>query len=484
VLSASPVLAEITAEDVWNSWQTLAGSYNQKIVVESENFADGVLTLTGVTTTLELPDGGVATGEISEMVLTEQGDGTVSMTMPDEYPFTFEAEGSEGEDVAMSMRFLQEGLDLVASGDPEAISYDFSAPSMSIVLDEMTENGRPVDMTLNAVMSGTDGSYTVEGGEPQKIASGFTADSLDIEVAINEPEENVDFDMTLAISDVASTSTGAITPFASGADLAAMLKAGFEGKGRMTSGASTFEIRASDGETPFTLTGGSESGTLDVAMGSDGAVYESTNTGISSILELENMGMPPFELDIAETSGELRMPLIVTEEPRDFGLVVDVNGLSLGESVWAMIDPMGGLPRDPANLELDLSGEGRWKVDFSDPDAMTAMTDEVPGEVNSLSLNKLLLSFLGAELTGSGDFSFDNATAPPAPAGLVNLKLVGANALIDKLIETGLMPEEQAMGARMMLGLFAQPGSGPDELTSTIELKDDGSVLANGQRIR
>jgi hypothetical protein len=35
-----------------------------------------------------------------------------------------------------------------------------------------------------------------------------------------------------------------------------------------------------------------------------------------------------------------------------------------------------------------------------------------------------------------------------------------------------------------MLGLFAQRGEAPDTLKSTIELTEDGSVLANGQRIR
>jgi hypothetical protein len=40
------------------------------------------------------------------------------------------------------------------------------------------------------------------------------------------------------------------------------------------------------------------------------------------------------------------------------------------------------------------------------------------------------------------------------------------------------------MGARMMMGLFAQPGEGEDTLISTIEMKEDGSVLANGQRIK
>ncbi|MGI9393360.1 MAG: DUF2125 domain-containing protein, partial [Boseongicola sp.] len=69
-------------------------------------------------------------------------------------------------------------------------------------------------------------------------------------------------------------------------------------------------------------------------------------------------------------------------------------------------------------------------------------------------------------------------------AGVANLMLVGGNGLLDKLVGMGLLPDEQAMGARMMMGLFARPGDGPDTLVSTIEVNEDGSVLANGQRIK
>ena len=66
----------------------------------------------------------------------------------------------------------------------------------------------------------------------------------------------------------------------------------------------------------------------------------------------------------------------------------------------------------------------------------------------------------------------------------VDLTLTGGNALIDKLIAAGLLPEEQAMGARMMMGLLAVPGQTPDTLNSRIEINAQGHVLANGQRIQ
>jgi hypothetical protein len=51
------------------------------------------------------------------------------------------------------------------------------------------------------------------------------------------------------------------------------------------------------------------------------------------------------------------------------------------------------------------------------------------------------------------------------------------------LIQMGLIPEDQAMMPRMMLGMFATP-VGDDMLTSTIEVNAEGHVLANGQRLR
>ena len=68
--------------------------------------------------------------------------------------------------------------------------------------------------------------------------------------------------------------------------------------------------------------------------------------------------------------------------------------------------------------------------------------------------------------------------------GPTDISLTGGNGLLDKLVQMGLLPQEQAMGARMMMGLFMVPGEGEDTLTSRIEVRPDGQVLANGQRLR
>ena len=48
----------------------------------------------------------------------------------------------------------------------------------------------------------------------------------------------------------------------------------------------------------------------------------------------------------------------------------------------------------------------------------------------------------------------------------------------------GFVSANDAMGARMMMGMFAVPGEGEDSLKSRIEINGQGQILANGQRIR
>ena len=105
-----------------------------------------------------------------------------------------------------------------------------------------------------------------------------------------------------------------------------------------------------------------------------------------------------------------------------------------------------------------------------------------------MNVNALQLTVAGADLTGTGAFTFDNTDLEtyggmPKPTGKLALKLVGGNGLMDKLVALGVLPEDQAMSARMMLSMFANPGAGEDELNSELEFKD-GGFFANGQQLQ
>ena len=71
------------------------------------------------------------------------------------------------------------------------------------------------------------------------------------------------------------------------------------------------------------------------------------------------------------------------------------------------------------------------------------------------------------------------------PFGTVEGSFTGVNGLLDKLVSMGLLPQEQVMGARMMIAMFARPAEdNPEQLNTTLELREDGSIFANGQQVK
>jgi len=183
------------------------------------------------------------------------------------------------------------------------------------------------------------------------------------------------------------------------------------------------------------------------------------------------------------------MPLTKSDEPNDFGFLMKLAGLEIGDMIWDRLDPAQVMPRDPATIIIDFSGQMNWLIDIIDPEQAAAFTGEAPAELHFITINDITLSAAGAEITGGGEFTFDNSdletfNGMPAPSGFFEMRLVGLNGLLDRLIQMGIMPQDQAMGMRMMFGLFARPADGEDTMISTIEVKSDGSVFANGQQIK
>ena len=180
------------------------------------------------------------------------------------------------------------------------------------------------------------------------------------------------------------------------------------------------------------------------------------------------------------------MPLDVSPEPQGFEFGFKLADFTISDVIWNLFDPGQQLSRAPATLALDLGGTARLLSDMFDPTALAGSDN--PAELTSLDIRTLLVDMIGARLSGTGSFSFDSTDTStfdgvPRPEGALDLRLDGANALLDTLVTMGLLPQEQAMGARMMMGLFGVPQEG-DAITSKIEVNAEGHVLANGQRLQ
>ncbi|WP_095588713.1 DUF2125 domain-containing protein [Actibacterium ureilyticum] len=480
LLVASPALADLTARQIWQDWKTFGESFGQQ-VTGTESMDGDVLTVSDVRMTMTLDDSTV-TGTLDQLTFTERGDGTVAIGLPESYPVTVEMTPKAGEAVSMTMMARQTGAQIIASGTPEDTNYDFAADMIGMSIADFQAEDTDIDMQIDVSLADVVGQYQMVAGEIGKLTGDMTAASAASTMKMAEGSSGNGTDWSTMAHDVKLTFDYDLPKTLDATDLSAMMSSGLKALTRYEVGPAQYEMTVIEGGSTMQFKGGSESGLLDVEMG-ESLRYTGSQTGMTMAVSGSNIPFPEVTTAADQMGFELLMPIGKSEEPEDFGLVTTVQGLSASEQIWSMFDPAGALPRDPANLTIDLSGKAKWLVDVFDPEAAARMGEAKPGELHALTVNDLLLSLMGAELTGSGDFTFDNSgttDAMPKPEGTMNLKLVGAQTLMGKLTQLGLLQPEQAMGAQMMLGMVARPGDAPDTLVSEISVTKDGTVSANG----
>ncbi|MCG6904276.1 MAG: DUF2125 domain-containing protein, partial [Rhodobacter sp.] len=373
---------------------------------------------------------------------------------------------------------------------PAEINYDFAAPSVNVGLASLMVDGEAIDAKGEIALSDLDGQYVVSQGDMTQVSSVMAASRMLITAAANEPGGSGTFAMNLDYADITGSSNGSLMAMADPAAISKALAAGMSTASTLGHGAASFALDFMDGSDTFNLDGTADSGAIKISMNADALSYGVSNTGLDIKFSGSEIPLPEVAFAVGEIGTSFLMPVAPSDTPGDFGLGFTLRDLTVSDMIWGMVDAGRQLPHDPATLVIDLSGKANWLIDIFDPENAEKMDMEMPAELHALDINAMQLSIAGAELTGNGAFTFnmkDLSTfdGMPAPTGAIDLKLVGGNGLIDKLIAMGLLPEEQAMGARMMLGLFARPGDGPDTLTSKIEVDGaTGAVSANGQRLQ
>ena len=494
---AAPAMADITPEGLWENWQAYATSMGQTITTESVERDGDALVVTGMTLAIA-QEGATGSATIDELRFTDQGDGTVQVTMSETYPLemTVSPDDEDGP-TTIAMQISQPGLTITASGDAAETTYDFLAPGVTIALTSIEGvDAEAVDMTAEVAFANMSGKYimTAADGDMSKLNSSFAADSLTLTINGTDPDPSpgegagpTSVKVNVAMADITGTTNGSLVATAAMVDMAAALGAGFASEGTLNSGALTFDMEVTDA-TGITKTGGkADSNSIGFAMDAERLSYTVGSKGVTMSVSGPDIPFPQLNLAYAEAAFNILMPVGPTEQPADFAFLTRIVDFTISDEVWAIFDPSNQLPRDPATLVIDTKGTAKLTTNLMDPAAMEALGDQPPGELNTLDVTELRAKIAGAELTGNGALTFDNADLAtyggiPAPTGRVDLKLTGGNTLMDKLVAMGLLPEEQVMGFRMMLSMFAN-ATGEDELTSTLEFKD-GGFFANGQQLQ
>jgi hypothetical protein len=490
ICTAGPVWADLTAEDVWADWNAYITGFGYAITGE-ENRSGNALVINDV----EIIGALSSTTDrakvfIDSIVMTNNGDGTVDVSFPEVMPLEMAVTDPEGRETITNMDYRQSGLVMTASGTPTDLLYTYTAQAVSMLTTAMIVNGESLgpDSGIEVTLSNLVGQSEMKLEATRQYAQTVSAENLSYTINATDPAGAGQAKIAGQTQALRFTGGGDMPlGVVQANDMDSMLDAGFSLTGAFTYGATATQIETTSPQGPFSVSFTADNGTLNVAMDKSGLSYDATQSNLKA--DASTVALPlPLSFAVQNFGANLTMPLLKSDAFNDFALGFDLAGFTMSEVLWNIFDPGVQLPRDPATVALDLTGKARLLFDFLDPSAAVVSGDPniTPAEVENLDVNRLEVVALGAELTGKGAFTFDNTTGggAPTPVGGMDFKLVGGNTLLDKLVALQIVPEQDAMGARMMMGLLAVPGTEPDTLNSKIEINKDWHVFANGQRIQ
>jgi hypothetical protein len=484
LFAAYPALAQVTPEDVWQNWQDSAARGGFTVDGASVARDGATLTITGATFGIDDGAGGMVQIPISPIAMTDVGDGTVAITLPETIAISAPPAPS-GETLAMTIAVP--GLQSIASGSPSAVSYATTMPSATVDID-VTGGPSTGDLVLAIAGGAAQSTYTSEG-ERVMIDGGFTADSVTLNGTFADGGAGSSGTVALSLAALSSTTGGNLFDVDS-TEMSAALQDGFALSTGTDFGAMSLVVDGQDAMGPSRFAFDAAGGTTGFGMAADGLSYAFGLNGASVVVSGAQIPLPEVRVGLGEFLVSGAMPVIANPEPADFAFVARLVDLTLADEIWGMIDPMAQFPRDPATLIVDATGTSILTTSIVDDAAMAALGTAPPGTLESLDLNALQLTVGGANLTGDGALTFDNTDLAtyggmPAPVGTVNLAATGVNGLIDTLVGMGIVPEDQAMGARMMMSMFANVASdGSDSMTSAIEFREGGGLFVNGQQLQ
>lgn len=149
----APALADVTPADVWASWEeTLTNYGDDSVEIGSVTPTGTGITVSGITISAEAPD--VTFGAtVEEIVFTDNGDGTVGITMSEEIPMSVEAT-EDGDTIEIPMILTFAGFEMTASGDPGAINTAYAGTEVAVSLGDVTEIEEDVDISFAMRMVG------------------------------------------------------------------------------------------------------------------------------------------------------------------------------------------------------------------------------------------------------------------------------------------------------------------------------------------
>ncbi|MDZ4069263.1 MAG: hypothetical protein U1E06_20905, partial [Tabrizicola sp.] len=255
VFLATGASADVTPQEVWASWQAMATAAGQELTVGNTSDTGSAIEATEVVIAYKDDLGGSASVSFDRLTFTDNGDGTVKVTMPDSYPiqlaFPDQVEGPGSKKLTVS----QPGLQMTAGGSATETSYDISAPSTTVTLDEVTdETGKVLDTQAELAMTELAAKYSVsQNGEGTVLDSSFSSGSMVLKLTGKDAEGAGGGTVEVSFADVTGATKGNFLSAELMANMAAALNSGFTMDTSLNFGAMTMTADITDEAGPSKL---------------------------------------------------------------------------------------------------------------------------------------------------------------------------------------------------------------------------------------
>lgn len=540
---AAPALADVTPSEVWQNWVEYYKANGYTVTEGAREEAGETLTLRDVLIAYEAPEDETRIEfRTPEIMMTGTGDGRVRTTLAETSPAVASFRDSDGKQVTLNGALIVRDTEILSGGTAADMTHESRSGELTLTLEtvETPEGTREVPVTLKLVNATSRQQIADAAG--MRFDAALAAERVEFAAAYADPEgaeQPGRVNIASSLTGLQASSAGTLPEGQDmSGDMAAALRAGMD---------VTATISAAQGSLDLDFAGKDEQGQEDnarakstlqgleltLALGPDGMKYQGAVDSTST--EMTATGLPaPISYTMQEGTFDVQFPVLRSDQPAPFKFAYSIAGLTLADSVWDLFDSARALPREPANLDLDITGLVRVTMDLFDPALMAgaetaaeaeaetaaaqpdaaadgaaapqggaaatgpeggtteapakeAPAKEVPSpfEPVQITINQFAIDALGARVDASGELSVPEGGNPDQPVGAINARLDGLNGLIDRLAQMGVIAQEEVAGYRMMLAMFARPApEGEDALVADFEFREGGQIFANGQQVK
>lgn len=508
-ISTTAAFADVKPADYWNALSELIGATGGQLSAQVAE--DGATTTYGnIVINYGLPESAGSFAIFAGSVfVTENGDGTLSLQYPETVPIML---NGGFEDEAFFARMTFSGMDSVAtvSGTPDEIVMSSSFSDVTFTLDDFGYKDE-WDSFSKSDLAAAELTGTISGGSSTTVIS--LGDLITITSQSQSGPTNVSYNFEFDGAKVSGTeyvgeSSGdmSLSLIPGGFDLLAIndaLKSGF-GFSLTSETSETRSIQQIvsdyDADTSTLTNAGQQA--AEFAFDADGITLSFDADDFEVSVAEQSLGTN-FAFGIAGMGMALDIPIMASTETQDLrfaaemtDLVIDETTISMFEMFASMDPEFQGLPSEarsylsePMSLEYDIAAKVALGFDVFDFEVYeTIDPDNPPIDVTTLIINRLFLKAFGAMFDAGGAFEVDLSDFEtygdfPKLVGDATATVTGLNTVLDTLTELGIVSPDELMPVRMGIGMFTTV-SGDDELTSTVELTEEGQVFVNGQRMK